>query len=67
MASKGLMIAGLASGSGKTMITLGLLRALARHGKAPAAGKTGPDYIDSGFLSAAARRKAVNLDQFAMS
>ena len=67
MASKGLMIAGLASGSGKTTITLGLLRALARHGKAPAAGKTGPDYIDSGFLRAAARRKAVNLDQFAMS
>lgn len=28
MASKGLMIAGLASGSGKTMVTLGLLRAL---------------------------------------
>ena len=67
MASKGLMIAGLASGSGKTMITLGLLRALARRGKAPAAGKTGPDYIDSGFLSAAAGRKAVNLDQIAMS
>ena len=61
------MIAGLASGSGKTMVTLGLLRALARRGKAPAAGKTGPDYIDSGFLSAAAGRKAVNLDQFAMS
>ena len=67
MASKGLMIAGLASGSGKTMVTLGLLRALARRGKTPAAGKTGPDYIDSGFLSAAAGRKAVNLDQFAMS
>ena len=61
------MIAGLASGSGKTMVTLGLLRALARRGKAPAAGKTGPDYIDPGFLSAAAGRKAVNLDQFAMS
>ncbi|MDC0992829.1 cobyrinate a,c-diamide synthase [Alphaproteobacteria bacterium] len=67
MASKGLMIAGLASGSGKTMVTLGLLRALARRGKTTAAGKTGPDYIDSGFLSAAAGRKAVNLDQFAMS
>ena len=67
MASKGLMIAGLASGSGKTMVTLGLLRALARRGKTPAAGKTGPDYIDSGFLSVAAGRKAVTLDQFAMS
>ena len=67
MASKGLMIAGLASGSGKTMVTLGLLRALARRGKATAAGKTGPDYIDSGFLSVAAGRKAVTLDQFAMS
>lgn len=61
------MIAGLASGSGKTTVTLGLLRAFVRRGVSIAAGKTGPDYIDSGFLSAAARRKAVNLDQFAMS
>ena len=67
MAVKGLMIAGLASGSGKTMVTLGLLRALVRRGKSVTAGKTGPDYIDSGFLSAASGSKAVNLDQFAMS
>lgn len=67
MAIKGLMIAGLASGSGKTMVTLGLLRALLRRGVAVSAAKTGPDYIDAGFLSAACGSKTVNLDQFAMS
>ena len=34
---------------------------MARRGNAPAAGKTGPDYIDSGFLSAAAGRKRLIL------
>ena len=67
MAIKGLMIAGLASGSGKTTVTLGLLRALARRGVQVTAAKTGPDYIDAGFLSAASGSKTVNLDQFAMS
>ena len=67
MAMKGLMIAGLASGSGKTTVTLGLLRALKRQGISVSAGKTGPDYIDAGFLTAASGRSAVNLDQFAMS
>ena len=67
MAIKGLMIAGLASGTGKTTVTLGLLRALKRRGISVSAGKTGPDYIDAGFLTAASGSKAVNLDQFAMS
>ena len=67
MAIKGLMVAGLASGSGKTTVTLGLLRALKRQGISVSAAKSGPDYIDAGFLTLASGSKAVNLDQFAMS
>lgn len=66
MAAHGLVIAGLSSGSGKTTITLGLLRALNRRGSDVVAAKTGPDYIDAAFLTAAARRQAINLDCFAM-
>ena len=66
MASKGLMIAGLASGSGKTMITLGLLKAFKEQSRSISAAKTGPDYIDAGFLGAACGCPAVNLDPFAM-
>ncbi len=66
MAARGLIIAGLSSGSGKTTITLGLLRALRRIGIDISAAKTGPDYIDTAFLSAASGNQAVNLDAFAM-
>ena len=66
MAARGLVIAGLSSGSGKTTITLGLLRALQRQGYDISPAKTGPDYIDAAFLSAASGKKAVNLDAFAM-
>ncbi|HMQ58609.1 MAG TPA: cobyrinic acid a,c-diamide synthase, partial [Rhizobiaceae bacterium] len=42
----GFMIAAPHSGAGKTMVTLGLLRALRNRGVALAAAKAGPDYID---------------------
>lgn len=67
MASHGLVVAGLSSGSGKTTITLGLLRAMTRCGPAIGAAKSGPDYIDAAFLSAACGAPAVNLDSHAMS
>jgi cobyrinic acid a,c-diamide synthase len=63
---RGLMIAAPRSGSGKTTLTLGLLRSLARRGVAVAGAKSGPDYIDTAFLAAAARRESVNLDSWAM-
>ena len=75
MAQRGLVIAGLSSGSGKTTITLGLLRALTRqYGSVPplsdapviGAAKTGPDYIDCAFLGAACHTTAINLDSYAM-
>ena len=62
----GLIIAAPASGHGKTVVTLGVLRELRRRGVAVAAFKAGPDYIDAGFHAAACGRGCVNLDVWAM-
>ncbi|OHC74968.1 MAG: cobyrinic acid a,c-diamide synthase [Rhodospirillales bacterium RIFCSPLOWO2_12_FULL_58_28] len=62
----GLIIAATASGSGKTVFTLGLLRHMARSGVAVAPAKVGPDYIDPAFHAAAAGRPCLNLDPWAM-
>ena len=62
----GLVIAAPASGSGKTTITLGLLRALRDSGLQVGSAKTGPDYIDPMFHAAATGRPCVNLDGWAM-
>lgn len=51
--AKGFVIAAPSSGSGKTTITLALLRALRNTGLRIASGKSGPDYIDPAFHSAA--------------
>ena len=44
-----LLVAAPASGSGKTTVTCGLLRAAQRRGLKPCAFKCGPDYIDPMF------------------
>ena len=62
----GLMIAAPQSGSGKTTVTLGLLRALRRRGVALAPGKAGPDYIDPAFHAAASGATCLNYDPWAM-
>ncbi len=62
----GLIIAAPASGSGKTVLTLGLLRHLGRNGVAVASAKAGPDYIDPAVHAAATGRPCVNLDSWAM-
>lgn len=67
MAAPGLIIAAPSSGSGKTVFTLGLLRALARRGVKVASAKVGPDYIDPAFHAAASGRPCLNLDSWAMT
>ncbi len=64
--TKGLVIAAPATGSGKTTLTLGLLRALHRQGVRVAPAKAGPDYIDPAFHAAASFRPCFNLDGWAM-
>jgi cobyrinic acid a,c-diamide synthase len=63
---RGLIIAAPASGSGKTLVTLGLVRHLACRGLAVAAAKVGPDYIDPSFHAAAGGGPCHNLDPWAM-
>ncbi len=62
----GLLIAAPTSGSGKTTVTLGLLRALRNHGVAVKPGKAGPDYIDTAFHKIACSRECLNFDPWAM-
>lgn len=59
-----LMIAAPGSGSGKTMITCGLLRLLQRKNLHPAAFKCGPDYIDPMFHRQVLGIPSRNLDTF---
>lgn len=60
------IVAAPSSGSGKTVVTTGLIAAFAARGRHIQPAKVGPDYIDTAFLSAAAGRAAVNLDLWAM-
>ena len=61
-----LMLAAPRSGSGKTTITLGLLRAFKNAGLSVVGVKSGPDYIDPAFHAAASGREGLNLDSWAM-
>jgi cobyrinic acid a,c-diamide synthase len=62
----GILIAAPSSGSGKTVVTLGLMRALTRCGIVVSPGKAGPDYIDPAFHAAASGQTCFNFDPWAM-
>jgi cobyrinic acid a,c-diamide synthase len=65
-ATPGLILAAPCSGSGKTTVALGLMRALTRLGRTVQPFKCGPDYIDTAFHGIACRRMPFNLDTWAM-
>src|SRR5216683_3336870 len=66
MRGRGLILAAPESGSGKTLVTTGLLRHLRERGVRVAAAKAGPDYIDPTFHEAASGGVCLNLDVWAM-
>lgn len=62
-----LLVAGLGGGSGKTMVSLGLARALREDGLTVQTFKKGPDYIDAQWLALATGQPTSNLDPFLLS
>ncbi len=65
---KGVVIAGLSGGAGKSVVTVGLVAAFTRkYGAGQVVPfKKGPDYIDAGWMQLAAERRCYNLDPYLM-
>jgi cobyrinic acid a,c-diamide synthase len=64
--ARALIVAAPNSNSGKTLVTLALLRAFRNAGMSVSSAKVGPDYIDPQFHAVASDRACVNLDPWAM-
>lgn len=64
---KGIVVAGLSGGSGKSVVAVGLVAAYAGQGYAVVPFKKGPDYIDAGWLQLAAGNPCYNLDPYLMA
>lgn len=67
MERRGFVIAAVSSGSGKTTVTNGLLRAFRNRGLHVAPFKVGPDYIDTHYHKIASGSDSINLDLFMSS
>ncbi len=59
-----LVVAALRGGSGKTIVSMGIIAALRNQSSSIAPFKKGPDYIDAGWLALTANRPCYNLDSF---
>ena len=59
-------ISALRGGSGKTIVSIGLIASLKGRGYEISPFKKGPDFIDSFWLKIAAKRECYNLDPFLM-
>ncbi|MDD7390716.1 MAG: cobyrinate a,c-diamide synthase [Lachnospiraceae bacterium] len=59
-----ILIGAVSSGSGKTMITCGILQAFVNRGLKTASFKCGPDYIDPMFHAKVIGTRSKNLDTF---
>jgi len=59
-----IIISALSGGSGKTILSIGIIAAWRELNKNIAPFKKGPDYIDAGWLALAAGRPCYNLDSF---
>ena len=64
MAFPRIVISAIRGGSGKTIISTGIIAAFKAAGKQVSPFKKGPDYIDAGWLALAAGRPCYNLDTF---
>lgn len=64
MRTPGILLTAPASGSGKTLITCGILQALVNRGRKTASFKCGPDYIDPMFHGKVIGTRSRNLDPF---